>query len=1032
MANLDFNIEPYFDDFDDSKHFHKILFKPGYAVQARELTQLQSIIQSQIDKFGSHIFKDGSVVHNGDHSAVYTKAIPIKSFSGTIVLADFLGKIVYIGTTRKLIVHTEVINSVNYIFTVDKTDGIISENTTLTVEGNVTFTLLVESSDNFAVYTDYILHKILKGVYFISGYFTTVEEQTILVSGDNTANIDVYLEAIESIITYSEDESLLDNAAGSPNYSAPGADRYCIELTLTSTHAGETLDTSNKHFLLASYRNGTIVVDIDKPAYSDLEKHLAERTYNESGDYTVMPFMGKVVPETTYTTDYSVKLDKGLAYIQGFEFSTKEQTTLTAPKARTTSSVNNAQIILDKGPYVVVENLFGLIFPYSTRTTIDIHSNLTTAGVDAGVNLTSATTYNTTKIGTATALYTINSGVTGTYKLFLTDISMFTGKSFANAKSFIVKTGTGPYAKQFSADFSNEEYTAAVSVYNSQNYSQLFKLPNTPVKTHLSTNNLTDISYQSYKEFLYVSFAAVSSMSQGSFTLTSPQSFIGSGLLSASTISQHWYARVVSAGGSGYTVGQIVPITDIASVNISSPTSATVRINKNTNMTIDVFVVVSNSLTSTRNKTLTNGSKVISGVISGVTIDDTSISLNTADGYELISVMDDQGGDQTDLYNLYSGQKDAYYDHAYIKLKNPNITPRSTNQRITSLTVSFKYFSHTGVGPITVDSYSTALSYDQIPSYKVASGDIFRLSDVLDFRPRRTDNSTTFDAFHLPIFDSLLTTDYEFYLPRTDRIVVTPDLNLSIVQGVPAKFPLIPSVGDSLTLYIVSIPAYTFSADDITIEYIDNRRYTMKDIAKIDKRVNRLEYYSTLSLLEKQASDESVASDVPGMDKFKNGILVDAFAGHSVGDVYNPDYNCAIDFNTRILRPAFDSNSYGYNVVDNSIINIDISRDLATLDFTESPVVIQMIASEAESVQPFGVFNWNGIMAMDPPTDVWIDTVTKPEVTVNLNGEHDAYSVFATGNGQSWSNWETTGKGVTDLALQSNVSVRSNVTIINQ
>lgn len=56
------NINPYYDDFDESKNYHQILFKPGFAVQARELTQLQTIIQDQIQKFGNHIFKHGSVV----------------------------------------------------------------------------------------------------------------------------------------------------------------------------------------------------------------------------------------------------------------------------------------------------------------------------------------------------------------------------------------------------------------------------------------------------------------------------------------------------------------------------------------------------------------------------------------------------------------------------------------------------------------------------------------------------------------------------------------------------------------------------------------------------------------------------------------------------------------------------------------------------------------------------------------------------------------------------------------------------------
>ena len=44
------NVAPYFDDFDASSDYHKVLFKPGYPVQARELTTLQSILQNQIEK----------------------------------------------------------------------------------------------------------------------------------------------------------------------------------------------------------------------------------------------------------------------------------------------------------------------------------------------------------------------------------------------------------------------------------------------------------------------------------------------------------------------------------------------------------------------------------------------------------------------------------------------------------------------------------------------------------------------------------------------------------------------------------------------------------------------------------------------------------------------------------------------------------------------------------------------------------------------------------------------------------------------
>ena len=60
------NVAPYFDDFDPSKDYYKVLFKPGYPVQARELTSLQSILQNQVEKFGQHFFKEGAKVIPGN------------------------------------------------------------------------------------------------------------------------------------------------------------------------------------------------------------------------------------------------------------------------------------------------------------------------------------------------------------------------------------------------------------------------------------------------------------------------------------------------------------------------------------------------------------------------------------------------------------------------------------------------------------------------------------------------------------------------------------------------------------------------------------------------------------------------------------------------------------------------------------------------------------------------------------------------------------------------------------------------------
>ena len=82
----DFNVTPYYDDYDESKDYHKVLFKPAVALQARELTQLQSILQNQVEKFGSYVFKEGSIVKgcvfNFGTSIEYVKLLD-KTIAGT-------------------------------------------------------------------------------------------------------------------------------------------------------------------------------------------------------------------------------------------------------------------------------------------------------------------------------------------------------------------------------------------------------------------------------------------------------------------------------------------------------------------------------------------------------------------------------------------------------------------------------------------------------------------------------------------------------------------------------------------------------------------------------------------------------------------------------------------------------------------------------------------------------------------------------------------------------------------------------------
>ena len=86
----DFNLSPYYDDFTESKKFHRILFRPGFAVQARELTQSQTILQNQLERSGDHFFKKGAMVIPGEIGFdVNYYAVKISSIQSGIDLSSF-------------------------------------------------------------------------------------------------------------------------------------------------------------------------------------------------------------------------------------------------------------------------------------------------------------------------------------------------------------------------------------------------------------------------------------------------------------------------------------------------------------------------------------------------------------------------------------------------------------------------------------------------------------------------------------------------------------------------------------------------------------------------------------------------------------------------------------------------------------------------------------------------------------------------------------------------------------------------------
>ena len=134
-----------------------------------------------------------------------------------------------------------------------------------------------------------ISHQLEKEYYFIRGYFVKVLSQTILLDYyTNTPSYRVGLQIDESLINAKEDESLFDNAKGFSNYASPGADRLKITLTLTKRSLTDTNDTNFVELLRV--KNGKVKKITTKTEYNRIRDYLAERTFDESGNYTVNLF----------------------------------------------------------------------------------------------------------------------------------------------------------------------------------------------------------------------------------------------------------------------------------------------------------------------------------------------------------------------------------------------------------------------------------------------------------------------------------------------------------------------------------------------------------------------------------------------------------------------------------------------------------------------------------------------------------------------------------------------------------------------
>lgn len=404
-----FNYDPYYDDFDEDKNFMRVLFRPGYSVQARELTQLQTILSNQIEKFGNHIFKSGSPITGGkisiDRKANYI--VLQTQYSGIdIDPNEFLNKTIVSFDNSKF-VRARVIaldnTTTNPILIIKYLSGDrFADGESLRVFGQNIFATLSAAN----AVGGSIVASIQDGIYYFKGQFVKVVPQFLVLEtfyriGENQSSVNIKpsykigIEFDDNILDEIDDTSLLDPAQGAFNYQAPGANRYQVATSL----AKRTIDSADTSTFFEIIRlvDDVKTKEIDYPIYSEIEKLLARRTYDESGNYTIDPFVISLEEGDSANGKFNVILDPGKAYVGGYEFQTISPTTIEIPRARETSSVTDYDISTNYESSLVIEDVRGTM-DITSYPVLDMHcvplQNISTA---------SAAEYNSTKIGTLNA-----------------------------------------------------------------------------------------------------------------------------------------------------------------------------------------------------------------------------------------------------------------------------------------------------------------------------------------------------------------------------------------------------------------------------------------------------------------------------------------------------------------------------------------------------------------------------------------------------------------------------------------------------
>ncbi len=1011
----------YKDDFRDSNGYHRILFNSGVGLQARELTQLQTILQNQISRLGDNVFKEGAVVKPGgvNINPKYEFIRLDESLNAnklSNLSASVLGRTI---TGASSTIEAEVLEVVTADNTVTpnepatlyvkyiKTDGAQSASDTVTVRMSGGETLNISGiAETLKVGPASVTTPpvgvgtqvtILGGIYYARNNFVFTENQTKIISKYNDIpTTDIGFKSVEDVITASDDNSLYDNQGSVPNLTAPGADRYRIRLTIAER---SELTASENFIHVASIRKGRIYSAIDTySAYNIPNDVVAKRIFENSGDYIVKPFKINFEPDSE-NTHLLLKVSDGVVVVDGYRAARTFPTTIRVAKPTATLFDSSEATGIEFGNHVIND-------PTENGNGGGTSKGLPNINTFEKLNLRTQDSHGGSTIGSARVKAVSRTG--SELKFHLMDIQLNSGNSFRDVKS--IGTSTSNY---FDLKLENSKGILKQANKNTS----LFKVPFGRPQT------ISNIVYTAQRRQ-----SGLSANSSGVVQLD-PLTNPGE----AFTDQNDWiFAPADSA------ISRLTPTIAFTNTNqVAGTADFGVSSGFNGQSNIELLSYVQKGQASIRQKVL-NTTTVSNAVESDGSLNNFSfINLEKPDIFDIQSAVlaSDSNISVLNRFSLDNGQRDDHYGLGRLVLNGGQSAPSG------NVSITFRHFTSPGSGDFfAANSYTGQIEYSQIPNFRRANGNLINLRDYLDFRPV-VGTKGSFDSggpilIEQPKPGSVVNSDITYNLAQSAKLVIGRSGLITLVPGPAAFNPTPPNkIDQTLPLYDIVFGAATLNESDLSISKIDHKRFTMKDIGRLEKRVDKVEEMAALSLLEIDTKFFQVL-DSAGNDRTKSGFIVDNFV-NAVGADFAAklgEQRYALDPQEHVIRPACIEENIRliYDSAASAAANGGTSKtvkrgDNVYIAYDDQEYISQTTASDAIKINPFSVTIYDGTLTLSPQSDEWRDVDRRPKKIVNT-GKTKLSAV----NAFNWNNWSWNWGGVPIDELTVGSQTNSNHDIVNR